>query len=103
MQIALAEILLNGNLQHSVVRVVSVPEVMILRTLHGGDAVINVTDASSLERTNSEEIDRLKLFYGSDVFSKVFPGSMPKLPTSFAEINVEVAGGKKAAKAEKVN
>lgn len=103
MQIALAEILLNGNLQHSTVRVVSAPEILILRNLHGNDAVINVTDAATMERTNSEEIDRLKLFFGADVFAKVFPGSMPKLPSTFAEVGVEVAGSKKTSKAEKVN
>lgn len=103
MQIALAEILLNGNLQHSTVRVVSAPEILILRNLHGNDALINVNDASTLERTNAEEIDRLKLFFGAEVFAKVFPGSMPKLPSTFAEVGVEVSSSKKTAKAEKVN
>ena len=107
MQIALAEILLNGNLQHSTVRVVSAPEVLILREVHGSDAVINVNESATLERTNTEEIDRLKLFFGADVFSKVFPGSMPKLPTTFAEVGVEVAKDispkKPMIKADKAN
>jgi hypothetical protein len=105
MQIALAEILLNGNLQHSTVRVVSAPEILILRDLHGNDAVINVTEPATLERTNAEEIERLKVFFGSEVFTKVFPGSMPKLPSTFAEVGVEVSkeANKKAVKADKLN
>ncbi len=107
MQIALAEILLNGNLQHSTVRVVSAPEILILRDIHGSDAVINVTDSATLERTNAEEIDRLKLFFGSEAFTKVFPGSMPKLPTTFAEVGVEVSKDispkKPMIKADKAN
>jgi hypothetical protein len=105
MQIALAEILLNGNLQHSTVRVVSAPEVLILRDIHGGDAVINVAEPAAIERTNAEEIDRLKLYYGAEAFSKVYPGSMPKLPTAFAEVGVEASkeANKKAIKADKVN
>lgn len=106
MQIALAEILLNGNLQHSTVRVVTAPEILILRDIHGGDAVINVADPVTVERTNAEETERLKIFFGSEAFSKVFPGSMPKLPTTFAEVGVAVtkeASGKKASKAESIN
>lgn len=105
MQIALAEILLNGNLQHSTVRVVSAPEILILRDIHGNDAVINVTEPATLERTNAEEIERLKVFFGSEVFTKVFPGSMPKLPSTFAEVGVDVSKepNKKTAKAEKAN
>ena len=107
MQIALAEILLNGNLQHSTVRVVSAPEILILRNIHGNDAVINVNESANLERTNAEEIDRLKLYFGADVFSKVFPGSMPKLPTTFAEVGVEfendISPKKPMIKADKAN
>jgi hypothetical protein len=98
MQIALAEILLNGNLQHSVVRVVSAPEVIVLRDIHGNDAVINVSDVSSVKRSNNEELDRLKLYYTPDVVAKAFPGSMPKIPSTFSEVGIDVQ-----IKAEKVN
>jgi hypothetical protein len=78
---------------------------LILRDIHGGDAVINVAEPAAIERTNAEEIDRLKLYYGAEAFSKVYPGSMPKLPTAFAEVGVEASkeANKKAIKADKVN
>lgn len=89
MQIALAEILLNGNLQHSVVRMITAPEVAILREVHGSDAVINLSEFSAIRRSSGEEMDRLKQYYGPDVVTKVFPGSMPKLPSSFEDVGFE--------------
>jgi len=97
MQIALAEILLNGNLQHSVVRTVSAPEVAILREIHGSDAVLNLSDVNSVRRSSGEEMERLKLFYGADVVTKVFPGTMPKLPASFEDLGIETPKAAKAA------
>jgi hypothetical protein len=102
MQIALAEILLNGNLQHSTVRVVSAPEVAILREIHGNDAIINLSEVNSVRRSPAEELDRLKLYYGPDVVSKVFPGSMPKLPTSLEDVGIQVPKTK-AVQAEASN
>lgn len=96
MQIALAEILLNGNLQHSTVRVVSAPEIAILREIHGNDAVVNLSDVNSVRRSSAEELDRLKLFYGPAVVTKVFPGNMPKIPSSFEDVGVELPKSVKA-------
>lgn len=103
MQTALVEILINGNLQHSVVRVVTAPEVIVLRGIHGKDSVINVSEVSTVKRSNAEEIERLGLYYTPDIVSKVFPGSMPKLPTTFSEVGVETPKESKANKADKAD
>ena len=102
MQIALAEILLNGNLQNSVVRMVTAPEVTVLREIHGFDAVINLSQFDSVRRSSNEELDRLKVYYGPDVVIKVFPGSMPKIPTSFEDVGIQ-APKSKAVQAETSN
>jgi hypothetical protein len=99
MQIALAEILLNGNLQHSTVRVVSAPEIAILREIHGNDAVVNLSDVNSVRRSSAEELDRLKLFYGPTVVTKVFPGNMPKIPSAFEDVGIELPKSAKTAEA----
>ena len=103
MQIALAEILIKGSLQHSIVRIVTAPEVTVLRDIHGSDAVINVTDVSTVKRSNYEELDRLKLYFTPDVIVKIFPGALPKLPTTFAEVGVDLPKPEKADKVDKAD
>ena len=86
MQTAQAEILLHGNIGSTVVRIVTPAEIPLLRHIHGDDAVVNVEAKESIKRTNAEEVERLKAFYGSDLFAKVFPGALPKLPETLAEV-----------------
>jgi hypothetical protein len=105
MQIAIVEILLNGNVQHTVTRPTAASEILILRHLHGDDAVINPVELSSVKRSNADEIARLKAEYGSNVFTQVYPGAAPKLPETFAEVGFtveepETKPAKKAAAAE---
>jgi hypothetical protein len=105
MQIAIAEILLNGNVQHTVTRPIAASEVLILRQIHGQDAVINPVEPSTIKRSNLDEISRLKAEYGNDVFTKVYPGAAPKLPETFVEVGLvveepETKPAKKAAAAE---
>jgi hypothetical protein len=105
MQIAIVEILLNGNVQHTVTRPVTAAEILILRQIHGQDAVINPVELSTVKRSNLDEISRLKAEYGSNVFTQVYPGAAPKLPETFAEAGLvveepETKPAKKAAAAE---
>lgn len=87
MQTAQAEILLHGNIASTVVRVVTPAEIPILRHIHGDDAVVNIVVRDSIKRTNSEEVERLKAFYGEKLFAEVFPGALPKLPDTLIEAN----------------
>lgn len=91
MQTAQAEILLHGNIGSTVVRIVTPAEVPILRLIHGDDAVVNVVPKEAIKRTNAEEVERLKAFYGEELFAKVFPGALPKLPDTLAEVGVAPA------------
>lgn len=105
MQIAIVEILLNGNVQHTVTRPVTAAEILILRDIHGSDSVVNPVELTTVKRSNLDEIQRLKDQYGSNVFSRVYPGAAPKLPETFAEVGVsieepETKPAKKAAAAE---
>jgi hypothetical protein len=86
MQTAQAEILLHGNISSTVVRIVTPAEIPILRSIHGDDAVINIEPKGDTKRTNAEEVERLKGFYGDVAFAKVFPGALPKLPMTLAEV-----------------
>jgi hypothetical protein len=105
MQKAIAEILLNGNVQHTVVRAVTAAEVPLLREVHGSDAVVNGQAMVVTKRTQAAEIARLKDEYGAQVFSKVYAGTFPKLPSTFDEVGLEIQKSetkpaKKAAAAE---
>lgn len=92
MQTALIEILLGGELTNTVVKPVSVPEAIILKRLHGDDALRDGKYAGESALGNAEEIDRLKLTYGDRVFESAFPGALPSLPTTFAAAGIEVEG-----------
>lgn len=92
MQTATAEILLNGELSTTVVKPVTAPEAVVLRHLHGNDALVNVKFLEDRSVSNAEEIERLKMTYGDDVFAKVFPGALPSLPVSFAAAGIEAEG-----------
>lgn len=88
MQTAIAEILLNGNINNTVVKKITAAEVPVLRFIHGNDAVVNAKADETFKRTNAEEVERLKGFYGEVVFSQVYPGSLPKLPSTLAEVGL---------------
>jgi hypothetical protein len=105
MQIAIIEILLNGNVQHTVTRPVASSEVLILRHIHGHDAIVNPVELSTIKRSNADEIARLKAEYGSLVFAQVYPGAAPQLPETFAAVGIvieepETKPAKKAVAAE---
>lgn len=88
MQTAIAEILLNGNINNTVVKKITAAEVPVLRFIHGNDAVVNAKADETFKRTNIEEVERLKAFYGEETFAKVYPGSLPKLPATLAEVGL---------------
>ena len=84
----------------------TIPEVHILRVLHGGtDHVHSLVAVErdtilSGERTDAEERERLSHRYGSKIVSEVFPASIP-LPTSDLAIQTEEEVEAARAAAEK--
>jgi len=93
---------LSGQLTHTVEKTnVSVPEIVILRAVHGGqDSVINIDmaapsqDETVIPRTKAswsigDEMARLRTIYGPKVVDAIFPGHNPRLPMSMRQLEQE--------------
>lgn len=102
MQVAKCELIIGGTapVLNSVVKEGVTPaEVIVLRALHGADAVRNIKVYKTDRRSHSEEYARLRDLYNEPfdpnseerIFEKIFPASpMIKLPVSFKDIGVDV-------------
>lgn len=60
-------------------------EIVILKHIHGDDAVVGIAFNRNTVRSNLQELDRLRAFFGEKVVADVFPGVRPQLPTTLAE------------------
>jgi hypothetical protein len=72
-------------------------EIAVLQLLHGGDAVYDIDIQSGVvERTNRQEIERLRQFYSrregerlvSPAVETLFPGVGASVPKTFAELEL---------------
>jgi hypothetical protein len=90
MEYANVEVRLAGSLENTVRKEVSSPEIAVIKALHGHDAVVNIKKSRVSPVDQATERDRLGKFYGDDVIAKFFPGVTSKLPTTLAEVGVEV-------------
>lgn len=117
MQHARCFVQLSGDLGTKIAKAPVTPaEVVLLRAIHGPDAVQNVEllNGGVNDKTpHAEELQRLRDHYtaldaeGASIVGKLFPGHSPTLPTTFDEIGLAVgyseggeprsAKGKKAA------
>lgn len=89
MEYANVEIRLAGSLENTVIKEVSVPEIPILKAIHGHDAVINIKKTREGVIDAREERDRLERQYTTAVIEKLFPGVLGKLPQTLVEIGEE--------------
>lgn len=89
MEYANVEIRLAGSLENTVIKEVSIPEIPILKSLHGHDAVVNVKKSRSATVDQAVERDRLEKVYTPGIVEKLFPGVTSKLPLSLADIGLE--------------
>jgi hypothetical protein len=89
MEYAQIEVRLAGSLENTVIKEVSVPEIPVLKSLHGHDAVVNIKKTRSDAVDQKEERDRLDKQYTVVVIEKLFPGVMNKLPQTLVEIGEE--------------
>jgi len=62
------------------------PELSILMTLHGDDAVSDVHVVGTWEATNEEVLQRIRLIYGEEAVAAAYHGPRPRLPLSDASI-----------------
>jgi len=106
MQTAVVEVLIKGNVQHVVAKLVTPAEAVIIKHLHGHDSVINPVINGNIKRSQPDELDRLRAEYGVDVVTEVYPGAAPRLPETLVEAGFtdvqepETKPAKKAAAAE---
>lgn len=89
MQYAQIEVRLSGSLENTVIKEVSVPEIPVLKTLHGHDAVVNIKKTRDEAIDTKAERERLERAYTPGVVEKLFPGVLGKLPQTLVEIGEE--------------
>lgn len=89
MEYAKVTVRLAGSLENTVTKEVSIPEIPILKHIHGHDAVVEVSKTRIDEIDQVTERDRLDKVYGTPVLEKLFPGVTSKLPTTLVEIGLE--------------
>lgn len=102
MQIVSCHVAIGGDLNN--VRVfekideITVPEVLVLRHVHGFDAVTEIEVVGNIKRSNADEVERLRARYdwnrtGEDakpVIPQIYPGARPNLPQTLKEISPEI-------------
>lgn len=68
-----AKIRLHGSNDNEVLREdLSYPETLILKTIHGDDAVLNVEQMGDDDRNPENERDRLTALYGTEYYKAAF-------------------------------
>lgn len=77
--VALAGDILNVVARHAF-NPVTFPELIVLRYVHGEQAVTEVFDVGYVERDEEAEAKRIRETYKAEVYEKLFPGSGTRLP-----------------------
>lgn len=90
MEHANVEIRLAGSLENTVRKEVTAPEIAVLKAIHGHDAVVNIKKSRTVSVEQSVERARLEKNYGEVAIARFFPGVTAKLPSTLAEVGVEV-------------
>jgi hypothetical protein len=98
MEYAQIEVRLAGSLENTVIKEVSAPEIPILKSIHGHDALVNIKKTRSDAVDVKEERDRLEKQYTAVVIEKLFPGVMGKLPQTLVEVGEEDPAAESTAK-----
>jgi len=89
MQVCDCLVLVGGDIGNSVMRYgVTAPEVAILRSIHGNDAVREIVIKANEKVDHAGERDRLSLTYKEEVVAGLF-GKFGDLPETLADARVE--------------
>lgn len=99
MQHASCLVALGGDITFTVLKPdVTVPEIALLKAIHGADAVRDIKPTFMDKRPHAEERERLTLEYGhardhkdEPIISKIFPG-LGALPVTFRDIGLDLDG-----------
>ena len=99
MQLCSFSVLLGGDRNHVIQMRTTVPEIEVLRTLHGDEAVVDIEVVGNPDVNQREERDRLKKKFKKNlpapdasgrknVVDVVFPNPRANLPTQLKEIGI---------------
>jgi hypothetical protein len=92
--VALAGDILNVVARHAF-NPVTYPELLVLRYLHGENAITNIFDVGHVERDEDDEFKRLMETYGGEtVREKIFPGAGARLPNGDNRYKPRIEGTK---------
>lgn len=94
MELYKAEVCVGGLITNTVVKEpVTAAEIVILRKIHGDDAVKNIKPLGNKNRPYQKEFDRLLRAYGPRKVEASFPGARPVLPQKLADVGIIIDGG----------
>lgn len=94
MQHCSAVVRLRGETQFEVAKPdVTVAEIVVLRAIHGQDAVVRIQPTRMCKTPHAQEIERLRGIYatdpkGAELISGLWPGFNPRLPVSLKDIEI---------------
>jgi hypothetical protein len=102
MQWCTCTVRLGGSRDHEVVgKIVTIPELLLLKSIHGDEAVVNIVPCDAPEQFDpegapipyvaSEERTRLELLYGPETVKDIFPDRFATLPTSLKQAGLDPA------------
>jgi|AGTN01.2.fsa_nt_gi hypothetical protein len=100
MQLAKCTVKLGGDLKNTVIKYNVTPaEILLLKAIHGDDAVVGVEATGGDKREHAAERARLLANYGrakdsqdQSIFDRVFPGATSlRLPVALSDIGIPVA------------
>lgn len=87
MQVVSCKVRLAGSVLNEVVKSdVTAPQVLVLRSVHGGaDSVVDIKATGTIDVSDADERERLVALYGMKAVDKVFP-SYVGLPRELPEL-----------------
>lgn len=95
MQTANVTINVGGDKGTQVHKSVTAAEIPVLRAIHGDDAVSNIDPTGEVERSNREELDRLRETYGRATdtenrshFNTIYPGAGARVFQTLDELGL---------------
>tara|TARA_X000000368_G_scaffold48050_2_gene34327 strand:+ start:7249 stop:7680 length:432 start_codon:yes stop_codon:yes gene_type:complete len=79
---------LGGDVRQTVPKpIVTVPEILLLQSIHGGDAITNIIITGQEKRTDESIRDELGVMYKDDVVNALF-GNFNDLPKTLVEAKI---------------
>ena len=86
-EVANCAVRLNGDIGYEVPKQgIAYAEVVVLRAIHGDDAVVRLEKAGTDERSLKDVLEHLRSVYGEARIRAVFPGANPNINTRFYDL-----------------